>query len=77
VARRELPRGLPTSLSGDEDRRLLQIQRGGFELLCNFGSEELVVPCPDRDQIRLATSEQTRIERGGLRLAPLSGALIR
>jgi maltooligosyltrehalose trehalohydrolase len=76
AARRELPRALPDRLGSEEDRRLLRIRRGPFELVCNFGSEP-AVEVVEEGRIRLATSEQTRLEAGQLRLAPLSGALIR
>ncbi len=76
AVRRELPPGLD-SLSSAEDGRTLRIRRGPYELVCNFGSEELVVPRGHGEQICLATSEQTRVEGDQLHLAPLSGTLIR
>jgi maltooligosyltrehalose trehalohydrolase len=76
-ARRELPFRAVGRVSSDEDRRLLRINRGGFELVCNFGSEELQLEVVAGARIRLATSEQTRLEGDELQLAPMSGALIR
>jgi maltooligosyltrehalose trehalohydrolase len=76
AVRRELPPGID-SLSSEEDRRMLRFRRGPYELVCNFGSEELVLPRGHGEQIRLATSERTRVEDDQLHLPPLSGTLIR
>jgi maltooligosyltrehalose trehalohydrolase len=75
--RRELPRGVPEELSADEERRLLQIHRGRFELVCNFGGEEMTVEV-GHGRLRLATSAATRLDAGtrSLHVAPVSGALM-
>jgi maltooligosyltrehalose trehalohydrolase len=75
--RRELPPGVPEELSADEERRLLQIHRGRFELVCNFGGEEKAVEVGD-GRLRLATSAATRLDAGtrSLHVAPVSGALM-
>jgi maltooligosyltrehalose trehalohydrolase len=75
AVRRELPPGVPGRLAGDEDRRLLRVRRGPFELIGNFSSQELRVDA-GRATLRLATSHETRLsDDGHLHLAPLSGAL--
>jgi maltooligosyltrehalose trehalohydrolase len=89
--RRELPFGEVDGVSADERLRMLKVRRGRFELVCNFGSEELSVDVGDR-AVRLATSDSTRVgPRSGdepdltrldaarlslLHVAPLSGALM-
>ncbi len=73
--RRELPGGEPTGIDFDEDARVLRVRRERFELVCNFGSEALRLPCGG-DCIRLATSADTALNPPHLQIAPLSGALI-
>jgi 1,4-alpha-glucan branching enzyme len=40
-ARRELPRETQGEISFDEHERWLRVQRGAYELVCNFGEDEL------------------------------------
>jgi maltooligosyltrehalose trehalohydrolase len=74
-ARRELPPGDVDAVEFDEKSRWLRFRRGRFELICNFGRQPLRLRC-DRERLRIATSEQTRLNDGYVELAPLSGALI-
>jgi maltooligosyltrehalose trehalohydrolase len=75
AVRGELPTGDVDAISFDETKRWLRVTRGRFELVCNFGAEEVGLPC-DAQRIRIATSERTRLADLTIRLAPLSGALL-
>jgi maltooligosyltrehalose trehalohydrolase len=75
VVRRELPARKVDRMNCEEDRQLLRIQRGRFELVCNFGSQEQRVDVGP-STLRLATSDATRLEDRHLHLAPASGALM-
>ena len=59
----------------DEDQRWLRVRRGAFEIVCNFGEQELALAC-DESTVRLTTAEGARLENATLHLAPLSGALL-
>ncbi len=73
--RRELPHGPPDRVDFDEDARWLSVERGEFELMCNFGSAPVLLPSK-RSRIHIATGSKTTLGDGRLELAPLSGALI-
>jgi maltooligosyltrehalose trehalohydrolase len=73
--RRQLQAPRADEIVFDEPGRWLRVTRGSFELVCNFGSEVVTLPCQD-GTLRLVTSEQSRLRRPTLELAPLSGALI-
>lgn len=81
AVRRELPAGDPDAISFDESERWLRVARGRFEMICNFGSEAVRLPC-ERTRIRLATAPETYLEAGDrdrlgeLAVAPLSGVLV-
>ncbi|HTP20177.1 MAG TPA: malto-oligosyltrehalose trehalohydrolase [Solirubrobacteraceae bacterium] len=76
-ARRRLPPGDVDAIEFDEDARWLIVRRGTFELVMNFASEPLRVPCPDRSSVILATTaEPPTLRYGYVELAPMSGALI-
>ncbi|HEY2160347.1 MAG TPA: alpha-amylase family glycosyl hydrolase [Solirubrobacteraceae bacterium] len=76
AVRRELPAGSVDRVSWDEDRWSLRARRGAFELVCNFGREELQLTVDERARVRLATSDTTRLDGRELRLAPVAGALM-
>jgi maltooligosyltrehalose trehalohydrolase len=73
--RRELPSGDADEISFDEDERWLRVRRGAFELVANFGSGDIELPCQDQ-RLRLSTSPATHHDRDILHIAPLSGALL-
>jgi maltooligosyltrehalose trehalohydrolase len=75
ATRRELPLGDADEVSFDEAERWLRVRRGPFELVCNFSDQTLELPVQD-SALRLATSEDSQLERSILRLAPVSGALL-
>jgi maltooligosyltrehalose trehalohydrolase len=75
-ARRELPGGDADAISFDEEARWLRVRRGDAELVCNFADSVRSVPCRG-ERIALRTDASTAIEPGAVRLAPLSGALVR
>ena len=60
----------------DPDARWLRVRRGEFELVCNFGTASVRLPCGG-DQLVLATDADTSLEEGAVYLEPLSGALVR
>ncbi len=60
----------------DEAALWLRMLRGGYELLCNFGSGSLELACGG-ERVELATHADTRLHDGFLTLPPMSGALIR
>ncbi len=88
--RRRLPRGEADPIEFDEEARWLRVGRGAFELLCNFGSEALLLPVAVGAHVELATDPATELigpssgvgrspgagTAPHLRLAPLSGALV-
>jgi maltooligosyltrehalose trehalohydrolase len=78
AARRELPAGDAGAISFDERERWLRVERGRFELVCNFGSQALRLPA-DAQRIRLATSPDATLEpstTANLHLPALSGVLL-
>ncbi len=87
-ARRELPREQQGEIAFDEDERWLRVQRGSFELVCNFGEQELSLPAgrvagqrashpsSKGSLLRLGTHPAVTLRRGRLSLPPLSGALL-
>jgi maltooligosyltrehalose trehalohydrolase len=75
-ARRELPRGDAEAIGFDEDARWLRVQRGAFELVCNFSHGAAVRLPVAGGRVRLATHEGAGLRAGELELPPLSGALL-
>jgi maltooligosyltrehalose trehalohydrolase len=65
-----------TDVTFNEEARWLRWLRGGYELVCNFGSGPLELVCGG-DAVELATHPDVRLTEGTLTLAPMSGALIR
>jgi maltooligosyltrehalose trehalohydrolase len=76
AARRRLPPGDADAIEFDEQERWLRIQRGPFEILCNFADEARRVPC-EGSSVELSTHEAPRPSNGHAELSPMSGALIR
>jgi maltooligosyltrehalose trehalohydrolase len=72
--RRALPAG-ETDTAFDESARWLRVRRGEWQLLCNFARTEALVPCPAAGLVLATHSAQP--QRGGVRLPPLAGALLR
>ena len=62
AVRRELGVGEADEISFDEPERWLRVRRGAFELVANFADEPRQLPA-EGQRIRLATSEQTSLER--------------
>ncbi|MBV9836526.1 MAG: DUF3459 domain-containing protein [Solirubrobacterales bacterium] len=73
--RSRLPPGEPAAIEYDEPGRWLRVRRGEFELVCNFGAEATSVAC-EGSSVLLATDPDCAIVGDGVRLAPLSGALV-
>jgi maltooligosyltrehalose trehalohydrolase len=57
------------------DASTLRVERGPYELLCNFGAEATRVTCSGAE-VLLATHGDPRVESGAVELEPLSGALV-
>jgi maltooligosyltrehalose trehalohydrolase len=76
VERRRLPPGDAAAIEFDEDQRWLRVQRGPFEILCNFSHEPRRVPC-EGTSVELSTHEPPQPSDGLAELPPMSGALIR
>jgi maltooligosyltrehalose trehalohydrolase len=76
AARRRLPRGDVDEVVYDEDGRWLLVRRGAYELVCNFGSGPVEVPCKG-GAIELTAGDEAQIADGFLTLPAMSGALIR
>jgi maltooligosyltrehalose trehalohydrolase len=74
-ARRELPREQQGEITFDEDERWLRVQRGTFELVCNFGGNDFSLR-RQAARLRLGTHPEVTLRRGRLTLPPLSGALL-
>jgi maltooligosyltrehalose trehalohydrolase len=73
--RRELPSGEADEITFDEDERWLRVRRGSFELVCNFGSEEIGLPCREAT-VRVSTSGASELSDAEIRVAPLSGVAL-
>jgi maltooligosyltrehalose trehalohydrolase len=73
--RRELPDGEADEITFDEQERWLRVRRGSFELVCNFGREELSLPCGEAT-VRVTTSAVSQLSDAEIRLAPLSGVAL-
>ena len=76
VERRRLPPGDADAIEFDEELRWLRMQRGPFEILCNFADEPRRVPC-EGTSVQLSTHEPPQPLHGFAELPPLSGALVR
>jgi maltooligosyltrehalose trehalohydrolase len=76
AARRRLPPGDADAIEFDEDARWLRVQRGAFEILCNFASQPGRVPCVGTS-VELFTHDPPHVSEGHAELPPMSGALIR
>ncbi|HET7050098.1 MAG TPA: malto-oligosyltrehalose trehalohydrolase [Solirubrobacteraceae bacterium] len=76
VERRRLPPGDADAIEFDEEQRWLRVQRGPFEILCNFSDEPRGVPC-DGTSVELSTHDPPQPSDGLAELPPMSGALIR
>ncbi len=75
-ARRRIGPSEAEAIEFDETALWLRLRRGGYELLCNFGSGPLELACGG-DVVELATHSDARLQDGYLTLPPMSGALIR
>jgi maltooligosyltrehalose trehalohydrolase len=75
-ARRRLGNAEATEIEYDEQERWLRLRRDKYRLACNFASRTLELACPG-EVIELATDGAAELAAGGLRLPPMSGALIR
>jgi maltooligosyltrehalose trehalohydrolase len=75
AARRLLPRTGVWTILWQEAERTLQMNRSGYELLCNFGSERAGVACAG-DRVLVATHGDPPVVDGMVELEPLSGALV-
>jgi maltooligosyltrehalose trehalohydrolase len=76
LERRRLPPGDADGIEFDEEQRWLRVQRGPFEMLCNFSDEPRRVPCHGTS-VQLSTHEPAEPADGQAQLPPMSGALIR
>jgi maltooligosyltrehalose trehalohydrolase len=76
VERRRLPPGDADAIEFDDEQRWLRVQRGPFEILCNFSGQPRRVPC-DGTSVQLSTHEPAQLSHGGAQLPPMSGALVR
>jgi maltooligosyltrehalose trehalohydrolase len=76
VERRRLPPGDADAIEFDEESRWLRVQRGPFEILCNFSDEPRPVPCHGTS-VELSTHEPPQPSEGWAHLPPMSGALVR
>jgi maltooligosyltrehalose trehalohydrolase len=76
AVRAQLPPGDASTIEFDERARWLRLRRGAFELACNFGSATVEVPCQGTI-VELATEAEAELGGGFVKLAKMSGALIR
>jgi maltooligosyltrehalose trehalohydrolase len=75
AARRRMPDGEVSAIKWDDAARWLRVLREPFELVCNFSGAPALVPCRG-SQVILATHGGPRAGQEGIKLEPLSGALI-
>ena len=87
TVRRELPPGDVDAIEFDEEERWLRVQRGDFELMCNFAAGRRRLPC-EGTQVELWTRgagdiasasnpRRPEVRDGQVELEPCSGALVR
>ena len=69
VERRRLPPGDADAIEFDEEQRWLRVQRGPFEILCNFADEPRRVPC-EGTSVQLSTHEPPQPSDGVAELPP-------
>jgi maltooligosyltrehalose trehalohydrolase len=75
-ARRRIPAGDVDEVAFNEEARWLRVRRGPYELVCNFGSGAVQVPCRG-GAIELTAGEEAQLADGDLNLPAMTGALIR
>jgi maltooligosyltrehalose trehalohydrolase len=73
--RRELPPGDAEAIEFEDAERWLRVQRGRFELVCNFSTQARRLSC-EGTTVRLSTRGKPRVSDGCVELEPRSGALI-
>jgi maltooligosyltrehalose trehalohydrolase len=73
--RRHLPPGDADSIEFDEDEQWLRVERGRFEVICNFAPSRRRVPCAG-SSVELATHGEPALDAGWVELEPMSGALV-
>jgi maltooligosyltrehalose trehalohydrolase len=76
VMRRRLPAGSPSEIEYDERSRWLIVRRGPFEIVGNFGSGAVSVPCHGQT-IELTAGGDAHLSGGSLKLPAMAGAVIR
>jgi maltooligosyltrehalose trehalohydrolase len=76
AARRRLPHGRVDRIEYDDEARWLRVVRGDHELVCNFGSAPVILPCAGAS-IECSTSPGAHLAGGSLTLSAMSAALIR
>jgi maltooligosyltrehalose trehalohydrolase len=74
-ARKRLPRGTPREIEFDERSLWLIVRRGSYELVCNFGTGPVSVPCHG-STVELHAGGEPHLSGGSLKLPAMSGALI-
>jgi maltooligosyltrehalose trehalohydrolase len=74
--RRQLPPGDAETIEFDEGERWLRVQRGGFELACNFSKQRRRLAC-EGSTVALSTRGELRVRDAHVELEPRSGVLIR
>ena len=62
VVRRELPVGDVDEIEWDEAARWLRVRRGRFEMFCNFSSTEALRLRCSASRIRVATTDEVRLD---------------
>jgi maltooligosyltrehalose trehalohydrolase len=76
AARRELGSAEATKIEYDEAARWLRFQRGEAEVVANFSSGMVTLPC-EKSSVRIATHGDVGLAAGRIRLPACSGALVR
>jgi maltooligosyltrehalose trehalohydrolase len=76
AARRRLPRGDVDGVRFSEDERWLIVRRGTYEMVCNFGSGAVHIPCAGT-KIELAAGGEPHLADGYTTIPAMSAALIR
>jgi maltooligosyltrehalose trehalohydrolase len=73
--RRELPGGDVDTIEFHEQTRWLRVRRGEFELVCNFGSSLVRLPC--HREVLIATHDEAQLHEATIELPALAGAVTR
>jgi maltooligosyltrehalose trehalohydrolase len=63
-------------VSFDEEKKWIQMERGGVTVMCNLGERDCSFPVPQSSSLELASQKTIRLEKGSISLPPDSIAVL-